>query len=135
MNKPVIILRAMLIAVALEGVFCSIALLQPWASMVAQLKWFGIEGVPAIIADPIIEYWLLQTAALSCIVGFCLFVMALSPQKYKPILPAIGWSLIFIGVTSAYHGFRLGLPPWPFYADMVTCGICGPGIVWLARRI
>jgi len=80
-----------------------------------------IKDVPEE-CSPIIEYWMLMMAALNL-------------QKYRNILPILGWALVFIGITAGYHGFRLGLPAWPFYGDLVICGVCGPGIVWLSRRV
>jgi hypothetical protein len=135
MKPNIILLRAMLIVVALTGLFSGVAVFIPWKSTVAILKRLGIEGVPTAFSSPIIEYWLLMMAATCVVVGYLYLVAALNPQKYRNILPILGWGLILIGITAGYHGFRLGLPPWPFYADIGICAVCGPGILWFSRRV
>jgi len=128
-----IALRAMLILVALTGLHCVVFLFMPWERTIAVVKWLKIEGVPDRYS-PITEYWMLMMAALCVVIGYLYLVAALNPQKYRNILPILGWALVFIGITAGYHGFRLGLPPWPFYGDLVICAVCGPGIVWLSTR-
>jgi hypothetical protein len=132
-NLNLTLLRAMLIVVALTGLFSGVAVFIPWKSTVAILERLGIEGVPTVFSSPIIEYWILMMAAACIVVGYLYLVAALNPQKYKSLLPILGWGLILIGVTTGYHGFRLGISPWPFYADLGICAVCGPGIVWLSR--
>ena len=135
MKPNLTLLRAMLVVVAVNGLFSGVALFIPWESTVAMLKWLRIEGVPTAFTSPIIEYWILMMAATCVVVGYLYLVAALNPQKYKNLLPVLGWGLVFIGITAGYHGFRLGLSPWPFYVDIVICGVCGPGIIWLSRRV
>jgi hypothetical protein len=127
-------LRAMLILVALSGLHCIVFLFIPWEWTLAVVKWLEIKGVPEE-CSPIIEYWMLMMAALCVIIGYLYLIAALNPQKYRNILPILGWALVFIGLAAGYHGFRLGLPPWPFYADLGICAVCGPGIVWLSRSV
>jgi hypothetical protein len=134
MRFDLLFLRAMLILVALSGLHCVVFLFIPWERTLAVVKWLKIEGVPDRYS-PITEYWALMMAALCVVIGYLYLVAALKPQKYRNVLPILGWALVFIGVTAGYHGFRLGLPPWPFYGDLVICAVCGPGIVWLARRV
>jgi hypothetical protein len=134
MRFDLLLLRAMLILVALSGLHCIVFLFIPWEWTLAVVKWLNIEGVPDRYG-PITEYWMLMMAALCVVIGCLYLVTALNPQKYKNILPILGWALVFIGITAGYHGFRLGLPPWPFYGDLVICAVCGPGIVWLSKRI
>lgn len=128
------ILRAMLILVSLTGLHCVVFLFIPWDWTLAVVKWLKIQGVSDKYS-PIIEYWMLMMAALCVVIGYLYLVAALNPQKYRNLLPILGWALVFIGITAGYHGFRLGLPPWPFYGDLVICAVCGPGIVWLAKRM
>jgi hypothetical protein len=134
MRFDLLLLRAMLIVVALSGLHCIVFLFIPWEWTIAVVKWLKIEGVPDRYS-PITEYWALMMAALCVVIGYLYLVTALNLQKYKNVLPILGWALVFIGITAGYHGFRLRLPPWPFYGDLVICAVCGPGIVWLARRV
>lgn len=134
MNSPIILLRATLFIVASTGLFSGVALFVPWETTVALLKRLSIGGVPSSFSAPIIEYWMLMMAACAVVVGWLYLVAGLRPHKYKVILPILGWGLLFIGVTAGYHGFRLGLPPWPFYADLAVCSVCGPVIIWSSRR-
>jgi len=128
------LLKAMLILVALTGLHCVVFLFIPWEWTVAVVKWLKIPGV-SDKCSPVIEYWLMMMAAVCVVVGYLYLVAALNLQKYRNVLPILGWALVFIGITAGYHGFRLGLPAWPFYGDLVICGVCGPGIVWLSRRV
>jgi hypothetical protein len=124
----------MLVVVALSGLHCIVFLLIPWEWTIAVVKWLEIRGVPDRYS-PITEYWMLMMAALCVVIGYLYFVAALNPPKYRNLLPILGWALVFIGITAAYHGFRLGLPPWPFCADVGICAVCGPGIVCLAKKV
>lgn len=135
MKLDLLLLRIMLIVVALTGLVGVVDLFISWETTVGIMGRLGIAGVPAASPSPIIEYWLRMMAAVSVVVGYLYLVAALNPWKFKSLLPILGWGLILIGVTAGYHGFRLGLPPWPFYADLGICAICGPGIVWLSRRV
>jgi hypothetical protein len=127
-------LRLMLIVVAVTGLPCSSSLFMPWESTVASATRLGIEGVPQT-PSPINEYWLRMMLVLRVLVGVFYFVAALNPVKYKSIMPILGWGMVFVGVAAGYHGFRLGLPSWTFYSDIVICGVCGLGIIWLSKRI
>jgi len=128
------LLRTMLILVSLTGLHCVVFLFMPWEWTIAVVKRLEIKGVPEE-CSPIIEYWMLMMAALCVVIGYFYLVAALNPQKYRNILPILGWALVFIGLTAGCHGIRLGLPSWPFYGDLVICAVCGPGIVWLSRRV
>lgn len=128
-----VLLRLLLLVVAAAGLFSSVALFIPWATTVAILKQIGIGGVPAAFSSPIIEYWMFTSAAVSGVVGYLYLVAALKPEKFWPIVPILGWGLIFIGVAVGYHGFRLGLPLWPLGGDLGICAVCGPGIIWLSK--
>ncbi len=135
MKNTHLILRSMLFLVALTGILSGVALLLPWSTTVDWLKRLEIHGVPASLPAPIIEYWLMMMAAACAVIGYLYLVAALKLEKYRIILPFLGWSLLFIGVTAGYHGVRLGIPPWPFYADMLICAVCGSGIVWCAKKV
>lgn len=135
MKIDIAILRLMLILVAVMGLSCGGVPFIPWESTAAIIKHLAIQDVPAVLSSPIIEYWLMTMAAVCVVVGYLYLVAAVNPAKYKNVLPILGWGLVLIGITVGYHGFRLGLPPWPFYADLLTCGLCGPGIVWLLRKV
>ncbi len=134
MKPDLILLRVMLIVVAVTGLPCGGVLFIPWESTVAIVKRLGIGGVPPA-PSPIIEYWMLMMAAVCVVVGYLYLVAALDPWRYKSVLPILGWGLILIGAAAAYHGFRLRLAPWPFYADLGVCALCGPGILWLSKGV
>jgi len=98
------------------------------------VRWLKIEGVPAA-PPPIIEYWMLLMAAMCVVIGYFYLIAALNPWKHRALLPILGWSLVFMGAAAVYHGLRLGLPPWPYCADVAICAVCGPGILWFGRGI
>ncbi len=103
------LLKAMLILVALSGLHCTVFLFIPWEWTIAVVKWLKIEGVPDRYS-PITEYWALMMAALCVVIGHLYLVAALNLQKYRNILPILGWALVFIGFAAGYHGFASGPP-------------------------
>ncbi len=135
MKLNLMILRSMLVVVAVTGLFGSVDLFISWETTASIMERLGITGVPPASPSPIIEYWLRMMAAVGVVIGYLYLVAALNPRKYQSVLPILGWGLILIGITAGYHGFRLGLPSWPFCADLGICAVCGPGIVWLSRAM
>jgi len=60
---------------------------------------------------------------------------AYNPEKYRELIPLLGWLSIIEGIILGVHGLRLGLPPFPFYCDTGFCLFVGTGIVVLHRKI
>jgi len=128
-----VVLRTALILVALTGLFAGFVLCFPWTRATEIYKHFGIE-LPATFTAPYLEYLTYLGAALSVVVGALYFVAGMWPSRYRNIIPFLGWSLLFIGMVVSYHGFRLDLPPWPFYPDPIISFLCGAAILFLNRR-
>ncbi len=135
MNIRYKLLRFLLIFNAFACLIFVVNIFIPWESTAAFMEYIGIKEVPEKISDPIIEYWLLVMVAFYVVIGYLLLVAGINPIKYKGIVSILGYGLTFIGLTIGWHGFRLQIPPWPFYGDLGIYIISGPLIVWLARKI
>jgi len=62
------------------------------------------------------------------LVGGWYLVLAIWPTKYWPVIPWFGALMLIEGVVLLVHGVRLGLAPFPFYADTTACFLGGSGI-------
>lgn len=66
-------------------------------------------------------------------IGVMFGVVAWNPEKYKVMIPLLGWLSILEGIILTTHGLILGLQPFPFYGDISFCLFIGIGIVILQR--
>ena len=110
--------------VSLLGVFAS------WDTATRALQGLG-AGLVAY--DPRLDYWLRMVAGAFGLLGIGYFLLALKPSDYRAVLPWAGWLMVLEGIVLACHGVRLGLPPFPFYADIAACFAGGGGILVLRR--
>ena len=129
------LLRFLLIFNAFACLIFVVNIFIAWESTAALLKYIGIKEVPEKISHPILEYWLLGMVAFYVVVGYLLLVAGINPIKYKGIVSILGYGLTFIGLVIGWHGFRLQIPPYPFYVDFGIYIISGPLIIWLAKKI
>ena len=106
------------------GVFAS------WRAASEALQGLGAQP---IAYDPMLDYWLRMAAGAFTLIGCWYFVLMLQPQKFRGTIPWFGALMLIEGVILAAHGFRLSLPPFPFYADVAACFLGGGGIVWFSR--
>jgi hypothetical protein len=107
---------------SLFGVFAS------WDAAARALEGLGAKP---IAYDPMLDYWLRMAAGAFGLVGLGYLLLALNPCKHAGVLPWAGWLMVVEGTVLACHGFRLGLPPFPFYADVSACFLGGFAILTL----
>ncbi len=106
------------------GVFAS------WEAAESALEGLGAQP---IAYDPMLDYWLRMAAGAFGLVGVGYLLLALNPGKHAAILSWAGWLMVLEGGVLAWHGFRLGLRPFPFYADVTACFLGGAAILGLRR--
>ena len=109
---------------SLFGVFAS------WNAAAQALEGFGAKP---IAYDPMLDYWLRMAAGAFGLVGIGYLLLGMNPRRHLTILPWAGWLMVAEGIVLAWHGFRLGLPPFPFYADTAACFVGGGAILALRR--
>jgi hypothetical protein len=90
-------------------------------------------GAHPIIYDRMLDYWLRMTAGAFALMGVWYFMLMIWPQRFHIAIPWFGAIMLVEGIILLIYGWRLGLPPFPFYADVSGCVIFGGGIVWLSR--
>ena len=81
-----------------------------------------------------LDYWLRMASGAFGLVGFLFLLLAIRPVHYANIIPWFGWLMVCEGVILLFHGLRLHLPPFPFYADTAACFIGGIGILGTIRK-
>jgi hypothetical protein len=89
-------------------------------------------GAKPIVYDPMLDYWLRMVSGAFALVGLWYLALALWPRKFAVAIPWFGWVMVLEGVVLLVHGLRLGLPPFPFWADVAASFICGAGILSFA---
>ena len=109
-------------AVSIVGVFV------PWSS--AENMLLGMGAQP-IAYDPMLDYWLRMASGAFFLVGIVFLLLAAFPRRYVSMIPVFGWLMLAEGAILAFHGFRLGLRPFPFYGDISSCFVLGAGILVL----
>ena len=124
-------LRLFLVFSALGWVVCVIGVFLSWSSFTNLLH--GLGG-PIVEYDPMLDYWLRMTAGAYTLIGLLYLLLALQPAKYRAVIPWFGWVMLVEGLVLLVHGIRLGLAPFPFYADVTASLLGGGGILWFARR-
>ena len=97
----------------------------PWPTAVVALQGLGAREIPA---DPMLDYWLRMASGAFGLVGMLYALVAWKPVRYAVIIPVLGWLMLLV------HGARLGLPPFPFMADVSACLLGGMGILRTAGR-
>ena len=102
--------------VSVFGVFST------WDAAADALRGLGAKPIEY---DPMLDYWLRMASGAFALVGIGYLLLAINPRKYAVILPWAGWLMILEGAVLAFHGFRLGLPPFPFYGDIGACFLGG----------
>lgn len=107
------------------GVFLS------WSAAEAALQGLGAQP---IAHDRMLDYWLRMGAGAFTLVGCWFLVLAIWPLKFRAAIPWFGLLMLLEGVILLVHGFRLGLPPLPFYADGGACLLLGGAILALSKR-
>lgn len=103
----------------------------PWPTAVVALQGLGAREIPA---DPMLDYWLRMASGAFGLVGMLYALLAWRPLRYAVIIPALGWLMLLEGAVLLVHGARLGLPPFPFVADVAACFVGGLGILRTAGR-
>lgn len=110
--------------ISIVGVFVS------WSKAEELLQGLGARP---IAYDPMLDYWLRMASGAFALVGVWYLMLMLWPRKFHAAIPWFGWLMLVEGVILLVSGLRLGLGPFPFYADTSACFTCGTGIVCLAR--
>jgi hypothetical protein len=110
--------------VSVVGVFLS------WAAAAQALEGLGAQP---IAYDRMLDYWLRMAAGAFALIGCWYLVLMIWPQKFHVAIPWFGGLMLIEGVILLVHGFRLSLPPFPFYADTAACFVGGGAILYLSR--
>ena len=124
------LLRFALFASAIGWGVSVFGVVLPWERAEALLEGLGAKPVPH---DPMLDYWLRMASGAFALVGAVYLLLALQPQRYASIIPTMGWLMLVEGGILLVHGWRLGLPPYPFYFDTSFCFAAGGVIVAYAN--
>lgn len=124
------LLRLLLLASAFAWAVSVVAVLLPWPMAVTALRGLGAGEIPA---DPMLDYWLRMAAGAFTGVGIFFLALALWPRRFANVIGMAGTLMFAEGLVLLVHGLRLGLPPFPFYADTAFCLLVGAGI-WILRK-
>lgn len=112
--------------VSFYGIFAS------WDDAVAALRGMGAGPIPH---DPMLDYWLRMAAGAFGLVGCVYLRLCLQPLRHAAVVPWFGWLMVAEGLILLGHGVRLGLRPFPFYADTAACLVGGLGILICSRGL
>jgi hypothetical protein len=110
--------------VSFVGVFAS------WSEAEQMLQGLGAKPIEY---DQMLEYWLRMAAGAFALIGCWYFALMIWPRKFYSAIPWFGVLMIVEGVILLVHGLRLGLAPFPFYADTAACLLGGGAILFLSR--
>ena len=125
------LLKIFLMVGAFGWGICIAGVFLPWYLIAGYLQELGAGNIGT---DPMLDYWFRMVCGGFFIVG-CLFALsAYRPEKYRVLIPLLGWLNILEGIILGVHGTRLGLPPFPFYCDTAFCLMVGIAIVILHRK-
>jgi hypothetical protein len=124
------LLRFFLVFSAIGWGACVVGVFASWPQVntIAQAL-----GAKPIAYDPMLDYWLRMICGAFTLVGLWYLVLALWPRKFAVAIPWFGWLMIAEGVLLLVSGLRLGIGPFPFYADVAASFVCGAGIVFFAE--
>lgn len=103
----------------------------PWPAAAEALHGLGARTMEY---DRMLDYWLRMAAGAFTLVGGVYLVLMFQPGKHRAIIPWFGMLMLLEGAVLLVHGVRLGLPPFPFYADTTACFLGGAGILWASAR-
>jgi len=126
-------LRLLRICLGLAGVTWGVSVfgvVMNWPQAEAALKSLGAQTIPY---DPMLDYWLRMTAGAFTLIGCWFLVLMVWPRKLAAAIPWAGGFMLTEGFILLGHGLRLGLPPFPFYADVAACLVLGSVILVLAK--
>ena len=110
--------------VSVFGVFLS------WSDAVQALQGLGAQP---IAYDRMLDYWLRMASGAFALIGGWYLVLMLWPRKFHATIPWFGGLMLAEGLILLVHGWRLSLPPLPFYGDVSACLLGGGLIVGLSR--
>ncbi len=109
--------------VSVFGVFSS------WSAATQALEGLGAHP---IAYDRMLDYWLRMAAGAFTLIGCWYLIMTLWPEKFRLTIPWFGGLMLVEGMILLFHGVRLSLPPFPFYADVAACLLGGGGILYFS---
>jgi hypothetical protein len=115
---------ALVWGVSIYGVFA------PWPAASEALEGLGAQEIRY---DRMLDYWLRMAAGAFTLIGCWYFIMMLQPHKFRAAIPWFGALMLVEGLILSVHGLRLSLSPFPFYADVAACLLCGFGILFFNR--
>lgn len=124
------LLRLLLLTSAFAWAVSVVAVMLPWPMAMTALQGLGAGNIPA---DPMLDYWLRMAAGAFTGVGVFFLILAIHPARYANVIGLAGGLMFVEGLVLLVHGIRLGLPPFPFYADTACCLLVGGGI-WVLRK-
>jgi hypothetical protein len=122
------LLRLVLVCCGLTWGASVVGVFVSWETAARMLEGLGANPVAY---DRMLDYWLRLAAGAFSLLGIGYLVLALQPRKYAAVLPWAAWLMLIEGIVLAWHGLRLGLPPFPFYADVSACGLGGIALLML----
>ena len=126
-------LRLLRICLGLAGIAWGVSVFgvfMNWPQAEAALQGLGAKSISH---DPMLDYWLRMTAGAFTLIGCWFLMLMVWPRKFAV---AISWAGLFMLVEGAIlltHGLRIGLPPFPFYADVSACVVLGGAILFLSK--
>lgn len=124
------LLRLLLFFSAFGWAVSVIGVVLPWSTAITGLNGLGAGAIPH---DPMLDYWLRMTAGAFTGIGVFFLIIAINPRRFSNVIGLAGLLQFTEGIVLLVHGLRLGLPPFPFYADTGFCLLLGAGI-WLLRH-
>lgn len=124
------LLRVFLLFAAFAWGVSAFGVFSTWDAAANALQGMGAKP---ITYDPMLDYWLRMASGAFALVGVGYLLLAINPRKHASLLPWSGWLMVAEGVILAVHGFRLELPPFPFYGDITACFVGGVAILLLRR--
>jgi hypothetical protein len=127
---PLRLLRLFLVFAALGWGMSVLGVFATWPQSTEIAQWLGAKPVAY---DPMLDYWLRMVSGAFALVGVWYLTLALWPRKFAVAIPFFGWVMIWEGVILLAHGLRLGLAPFPFYADVGASFLSGAGILIFAK--
>lgn len=104
-----------------------------WDRAAAALEDFGAKPVAY---DRMLDYWLRMASGAFALIGALYVLLMLKPRRFRDVIPWFGAFACAEGILLLVHGWRLSLPPLPFYADAAACLVAGTGILccWRAAK-
>ena len=124
------LLRFFLLFSAFGWGVCIVGVFATWPQINSIAQGMGAKP---IAYDPMLDYWLRMICGAFTLVGVWYLVLALWPRKFAVAIPWFGWLMIAEGVILLISGLRLGIAPFPFYADVALSLGCGGGIVYFGK--